>query len=74
MKTSELARIRNRSVRTKLRASLKDVRTATSRDDGLQKLKVASVVLDKAATYGIIHKKNAARNKSRLARFVSKLT
>lgn len=74
MKTSELARIRNRSVRTKLRASVKDVRNATSRDDGLQKLKVASVVLDKAATYGIIHKKNAARNKSRLARFVSKLT
>ena len=74
MKQSEESRLRNRAYRTHLRAVLKDVRTETNKEEALKKLKTASQVLDKAASYGLIHKKNAARNKSRLTLYVNKLS
>lgn len=73
VKTSIKERDRNRAFRSRLRAALKDVRTATNKDDAQKKLKEATTVLDKAATYGLIHRKNADRNKSRLSLFVQKL-
>ena len=73
VKTSEAERLRNRALRSTLRAAVKAVRTETSKEEALKKLKTANIVLDKAATYRLIHKKNAARNKSRLAHFVQKL-
>ena len=73
VKTSEAERLRNRSLRTSLRAAVKAVRTETNKEEALKKLKTASITLDKAAAYRLIHKKNAARNKSRLAHFVQKL-
>ena len=73
VKTSAKERDRNRAFRSRLRAALKDVRTATNKDDAQKKLKEATTVLDKAATYGLIHRKNADRNKSRLSLFVQKL-
>ena len=36
-------------------------------------LKKATVIIDKAAASGLIHKKNASRNVSRLTRKVNKL-
>lgn len=73
MKTSEKERQRNRAYRSKLRAAIKEVRTATNKDEAIKKLKDASQIIDKAASYGLIHRKNADRNKSRLAHFVQKL-
>lgn len=73
MKISEGQRLRNRALRTSLRAAIKAVRTETNKDEATKKLKTASITLDKAASYKLIHKKNAARNKSRLAQFVQKL-
>ena len=74
MKQSENNRTRNRAYRSRLRAALKDVRTETNKEEALKKLKTAGQVLDKAASYGLIHKKNAARNKSRLTLYVNKLS
>lgn len=73
VKTSEAERLRNRALRTTLRSAIKEVRTETNKEEAIKKLKVACTTLDKAASYRLIHKKNAARNKSRLAHFVQKL-
>ena len=73
VKTSLKERERNRAFRSRLRAALKDVRSATNKDEAHKKLKDATVILDKAASYGLIHRKNADRNKSRLSQFVQKL-
>jgi small subunit ribosomal protein S20 len=73
MKTSAAERMRNRAFRSQLRDAIKDVRTETNKDEALKKLKTAVSLLDQAAGRGIIHARNAARNKSRLAAFVSRL-
>jgi small subunit ribosomal protein S20 len=74
MRTSENERVRNRSFRTRLRQAIKDVRTETNREEALKKLKAATSAIDRAAGSGLIHKRTASRNKSRLAQFVAKLT
>lgn len=73
MKTSEVARLRNRGYRTTLRHAVRELRNETNKDEALKQYKQVSILFDKAATYGLIHKKNAARNKSRLAKFVQTL-
>ena len=73
MKTSENQRQRNRAFRSRMRAALKELRTETNKDEAAKKLKVASSLLDQGAAKHLIHKKNADRNKSRLASMVNKL-
>jgi len=73
MRTSAGERIRNRAFRSQLRQAIKDVRSESNKEEALKKLKLASVLLDKAADANIIHWRNADRNKSRLALFVGKL-
>lgn len=68
---NEGRRLRNKAVRTSLKTEAKKVRTAaTSGDsDGLQdELQRAARGLDKAVSKGALHKRAAARRKSRLAR------
>jgi small subunit ribosomal protein S20 len=71
---NEGRRVRNRSVRTALKTSAKGVRAAA--EDGEAEsaqalLADATRALDKAASKGIVHKRTAARRKSRLARAVA---
>ena len=66
-------RDRNRAFRTRLRQAIKDVRTATNREAATKILQKTTSIIDKAAGNGLIHKRTAARNKSRLMQFVSKL-
>jgi small subunit ribosomal protein S20 len=73
MKTSENERIRNRAFRTQLRSAIKELRSETSKEEATKKYLSVSQILDKAASYGLIHRKNADRNKSRLAHFVNRL-
>ncbi len=73
MRTSAKERARNRGNRSQLRDALKAVRSQSKKDEALKAFQVAVVVLDKAASSGLIHKRNADRNKSRLAHFVAKL-
>jgi len=73
VKTSNIERERNRALRSQLRSVIKDVETAEQKDDAVKMLKKATVIIDKAAARGLIHKKNASRNVSRLTRKVNKL-
>ena len=73
MVTSEEQRIRNRAFRTTMRSAIKAVRAEQSKEAALGKLRQAEQVLDKAASFGLIHRNRAARHKSRLAIQVNKL-
>jgi small subunit ribosomal protein S20 len=62
---------RNKAVRSALKTAEKKSRTATADGDAQassDRLREASQALDKAASAGVLHKRTAARHKSRLAR------
>ncbi len=60
----------NRTQRSQLRSALKRVRTATG-DEAQAAYADAIKLLDRAGQKSIIHKNAAARQKSRLAKFVA---
>jgi small subunit ribosomal protein S20 len=59
--------LRNRSLRSALKTSTRRFREAEG-DAVVERAREASRALDKAASKGAIHKRTAARRKSRLAR------
>jgi small subunit ribosomal protein S20 len=68
---NERRRERNKAVRTELKTAAKKAPTAVSEDGGeaaTELLRSASRAIDKAASRGIVHKRAAARRKSRLAK------
>ncbi len=73
MKTSAKARERNRAMRSQLRTAIKELKELTSREEAATKYREVMAILDKSASYHLIHKKNADRHKSRLATFVNRL-
>jgi small subunit ribosomal protein S20 len=73
MKTSAVARTRNRSERARIRTAIKNVRTATSADVGQKRLREAVALLDRAATKKLYHPNRIGHMKSSLTRFVRKL-
>ena len=68
-KQSLVRRERNRAVKSGLKNITKKIESAVSakkEDEALSSLQSAIKALDKAASKGVIHKRTAARNKSRL--------
>jgi small subunit ribosomal protein S20 len=68
---NERRRERNKAVRTRLRTEARKVREAgqgAESDSAGAQLKETARLLDKAASRGVIHRRTAARRKSRLAR------
>jgi small subunit ribosomal protein S20 len=65
---NERARDRNKATRTALKTAAKKVRTAGSTEDAQTRVREAARALDKAASKGVLHKRTAARHKSRLAK------
>ena len=66
----------NRSNRSKLRTSIKKLRTAVATTDkaaSTELLYPTISLIDKAVNKGIIHKNTAARHKSRLTKHVNEL-
>lgn len=66
---------RNRAMRTRIKNVVKAVRVALQQQDQEQAaaaLVTANIVLDKAASKGVIHWKTAARKVSRLSKAVNK--
>jgi small subunit ribosomal protein S20 len=62
---------KTRAVRTALKTSTKKVRTAVAEGDGeaaVERAREATRALDKAASKGVVHRRTAARRKSRLTR------
>jgi small subunit ribosomal protein S20 len=70
IRTNELARQRNKSVKSGLKTSIRRFREAADtgdRDAALTALRHASRELDKAASRGVIHANQAANKKSAMA-------
>ena len=74
--TNERARLRNQSVKSALRTSVRGFREAVDageKDKASELLAATSRKLDKAASKGVIHKNQAANKKSALALALNKL-
>ena len=68
---NEGRRLRNKAVRTSLKTDAKKVRAAVSNGDAEASgalVRLATKELDRAVSKGVLHKRTAARRKSRLAR------
>ena len=75
-KQSLVRKERNKAVKTSLRTATKRVLTATAGTDtgeATSQLKLAIKAFDKAASKGVIHKKTASRNKSRLTKKINSM-
>ena len=70
--TNEKDRRRNIAARSRMRAAIKAVRSATTRSDATSAYQSAASVLDRTAAKGIIRKDTASRYKARLALFAAK--
>ena len=73
---SRQRRLRNLSWKSRIKTAIRKGREAVATQDATAAsalVKDASRMLDKAVTKGIIHKRQAARRKSRLARRLAKL-
>lgn len=68
--TNEIARQRNKAVRSRLRTEARKFRElveAGDKDGAEKQLRVASRFYDKAVSKGVLHRNNAANKKSRMA-------
>jgi small subunit ribosomal protein S20 len=73
---SEVRRVHNASLRSRMRTAVKRVRKAIADGDkgaAQRELRAAASMLDSTAGKGIVHKNMAARNKSRLAAAVKSM-
>lgn len=69
-KTNEIARLRNKAVKSALRTDVRKFREAAAAGDTEKAQELAKVAcrhLDKAASKGVIHKNQAANRKSAIA-------
>jgi small subunit ribosomal protein S20 len=69
-RTNEVARLRNKSVKSSLKTAVRRFRAAAdagNRDDALAAMQSASRQLDKAVSRGVIHRNQAANRKSAMA-------
>ncbi len=74
---SEVKRIRNKGYKTRVKKAVKEVRIALA-DDSVDQAKKSFVktvsIIQKAASKGVIHRKQASRKISRLATQINQLT
>ena len=71
---NEVRRLRNKSVKTRIKTIVKDVRSSakeTSDADMSAKISAVQSAFDKASKRGVIHKRTAARKISRLAKLAN---
>ncbi len=72
---NELRHLRNKSVKTRVKTIVKDIRSAatagTSSEDMSSKINAAQSAIDKAAKKSVIHRRTAARKISRLTKLAN---
>ena len=76
IKTNEIARQRNKAVKSELKTHVRKFREAAESGDAeatAAALKAASRKLDKAVSKGVIHKNQAANRKSAMAKRAASL-
>jgi small subunit ribosomal protein S20 len=72
-KQNEKRRIRNKAVRSELRTRVKAAESAAAEGaEDVEATRLAMKRIDKAAAKGVIHKNEASRRKSRLAKRLAK--
>jgi small subunit ribosomal protein S20 len=64
---------RNIAAKSKMRSAIKKVRGAKDKTTGATDLKKTVKLLDQLAAKGVIHKNNAANQKSKLTKLISSL-
>ena len=75
IRSSNRRAVRNKSVRTTARTAVRTAREAIEAGEAKDMsvaVNAAASALDKAATKGVVHKRNAARRKSRLMKAAAK--
>ena len=76
IKTNEIARQRNKAIKSELRTHVRNFRTAVAAGDNekaVELAKVANRALDKAVTKGVIHANQAANRKSAISLTINTL-
>jgi small subunit ribosomal protein S20 len=69
---NEARRMRNKSINSSLKTSVKKVEVAsTAGEETAELMRQAQAEIDSAVSKGVLHKKTAARKKSRLAKRIS---
>lgn len=74
VRTSERRKKRNKDQKTQIKEVVKKIREEKNVETASIELKNAMALFDKLSSKGIIHKNKAANQKSKLAKFVNKLT
>jgi small subunit ribosomal protein S20 len=72
---AEIKRLRNKTIRTRIKSVVKDVRQSVGsepREASLEHLNTAKSSIDKAVKKGVVHKRTAARKISRLTKLINK--
>ena len=76
IRTNEKARLRNKAVKSSLKTSVRKFREAADAgnlDEATVAMRTAARSLDKAASKGVIHKRQAANRKSAIAKRCAEL-
>ena len=74
LKQNDAARVRNRTVKSRVATFVKKVKNAQSKEDAEKLLSEAFSVIDTTARKGVIKTQTAARKKSRLTKLVAKMS
>ena len=74
---SEIKRMRNKAVKTRMKNVIKKIRLASKENSGdpsAINLDLTKSIIDTAARKGVIHKKTASRKISRISKLVNSIT
>jgi len=74
IRSNAAKRLRNRYQAKTTRNAIKKLRLATSKEEAQTMLPGVISMLDRLAKKNVIHKKKASNNKSKLTKFVNKLS
>lgn len=72
-RSSARRRERNKTYKTRMKGSIRKVRTSQNKEAGAVALKEAQSVIDTLVSQGIIHKNKGSNKKSSLTRYVNTL-
>ncbi len=73
IKTAKKSNTRNRQLKSRIKTAVKNIGNAKDKESANEALKSTYSVLDKAVKAGVIHKNNAANQKSQLSAVVQKV-
>ncbi len=76
-KQSEVKKLRNTGYKTRSKNIVKEVQeavTENNKEKAVEKLKKATIIIQKSASKGVFHKKKASRKISRLARQINQIS